>query len=135
MEDGILDFWQHHSLNFLQMAFDCDKRERLENPHGYGAATRECGDSVEIFLLLRQDGGLGVSFETDGCLNTMACANAAAHLADGKTIEEARLIDRETLIHFLETLPKEESHCAEMVELALRRAMADLEVRCRTRTQ
>ncbi len=39
------DFWQDHSLTFLEMAFRNDRRERLEQPDGHAkkpgiAATR-----------------------------------------------------------------------------------------------
>ncbi len=50
MEKSEFDFWQDHSLHYLEMAFRTDKREIINNPDGYGKRTGSCGDTVEIFL-------------------------------------------------------------------------------------
>ena len=60
------DFWQDHSLNFLEMAFRHDRRERLQNPDGYGKRTGECDDTVEMFLGIKNGHIQTVSFDTDG---------------------------------------------------------------------
>ena len=36
MNGNVLDFWQDHSLNYLEMAFRHDRRKRVTNPDGYG---------------------------------------------------------------------------------------------------
>jgi nitrogen fixation NifU-like protein len=119
------DFWRDHSLHYLEMAFRHDRRERLQNPDGYGKRTGECGDTVEIFLRIK--GGLiqSVSFDTDGCINTNACANTVAHLSEGKTIAKAWEITPEAVIEFLETLPKDNHHCAELAVGAFYLALAN----------
>ena len=91
----------------LEMAFRYDRRERLQNPDGYGKRTGESEDTVEMFLCFKNDRIQSVSFDTDGCINTNACANTVSHLSDGKTIEEAWEITPVDVIEFLETLPKE----------------------------
>ncbi len=108
------DFWRDHSLNYLQMAFDYDRHARLQNPDGYGKRTGECGDTVEMFLCIKNGRIQSVSFDTNGCINTNACANAVSHLTKGKTIKEGREITQEDVIDFLETLPEENYHCAEL---------------------
>jgi len=108
------DFWRDHSLNYLQMVFDYDRHARLQNPDGYGKRTGECGDTVEMFLCTKNGRIQSVSFDTNGCINTNACANAVSHLTKGKTIEEGWKITQEDVIDFLETLPEENYHCAEL---------------------
>ena len=66
-----------------------------------------------------------VAYQTNGCLHTNACANTVANLVEGKTINEAWEITPETVIDFLETLPAEHFHCAELAVGALYRALAD----------
>ena len=83
------DFWQDNSINYLEMAFRHERRERLQNPDGYGKRTGECGDTVEMFLCVKGDRIQTVSFDTDGCINTNACANTVSQLSEGKTIEAA----------------------------------------------
>ena len=114
MNENKFDFWHDHSLHYLEMAFRYDRRERLQNPDGYGKRTGECGDTVEMFLCNKGGRIQSVSFDTDGCINTNACANTVSHLAEGKTIEEAWEITPEDVIEFLETLPEENYHCAEL---------------------
>jgi nitrogen fixation NifU-like protein len=119
-----LDFWQKHSLQFLEMALSADKRERLAPADAHGQAQGACGDRVDIFLNVQNGHIRTASFETNGCLYTVACANAVVHLAEGKTLTEAAIIEPEGVIGWLETLPREEFHCAEMAVSALRMALA-----------
>jgi nitrogen fixation NifU-like protein len=125
MTEKKFDFWRDHSLHFLEMAFRYDKRERLQDPDGYGKRTGECGDTVEMFLSMKSGRIQSVSFDTHGCINTSACANTVAHLSEGKTIEEAWLITPEDIIKFLETLPKDNHHCAELAVGAFYLALAN----------
>jgi nitrogen fixation protein NifU and related proteins len=125
MEQSALDFWQNHSLRFLEMAARTDRREVLRNADGYGRATRECGDTVEIFLAVRNGRIQTASFETNGCLFALVCANAVVHLVQGKTLQEALSVAPEHVVGYLETLPPEEAHCAEHAILVLRLAISD----------
>ncbi|HUV77860.1 MAG TPA: iron-sulfur cluster assembly scaffold protein [Desulfobacterales bacterium] len=47
-------------------------------------------------------------------MNLNACCNTVAHLAEGKTIEEAWKITPDDIVNYLETLPPENTHCAEL---------------------
>ena len=114
METKKFDFWQDHSRNYLEMAFRTDRRERIEHPDGYGKRTGDCGDTVEMYLTVRNGRIESVCFEADGCLNTNACANAVAELAEGRKVEDAWEITSEDVVSFLETLPPEDTHCAEL---------------------
>ena len=69
------DFWQDHSEPYLEMAFKYDRCERIVTPDGFGKRTGECGDTVEIFLLVRNNHIHTISYQTDGCINTNACCN------------------------------------------------------------
>ena len=120
------DFWQDHSRQFLEMALGQERRERVEKPDGYGKRTGDCGDTVEFFLTTDKDRIRSVSYLTDGCLNTNACANTVAHLVEGGSIEAAWEITPEAVIGYLQTLPAESRHCAELAVGALYKALADL---------
>lgn len=120
-----LSFWEKHSLNFLEMAFKTERRESLSQPHGYGRKSRECGDTIEIFLTVRDGVIESASFETNGCIYSVACANTMVHLAMGKSLEEAGELGADDVIAFLETLPSHERHCAELAADVLRLALMD----------
>ncbi len=125
MEEKKIDFWQDHSRNYLEMAFRSDRREKIEHPDGYGKRTGDCGDTVEMYLTVRDGRIESVCFETDGCLNTNACANAVAELTEGKKVEDAWEITPEDVIAFLETLPPQDAHCAELAVGAFYLALAN----------
>jgi nitrogen fixation NifU-like protein len=107
-------FWQTHSKRYLEMAFSTDKRERPARADGYGMRTGDCGDTVEMFLVLDGERIRGVGYDCHGCLNTNACANSVAHLAEGKTLDDAWQITPQTIVDDLETLPAADTHCAEL---------------------
>jgi nitrogen fixation NifU-like protein len=119
------DFWQDHSLAFLEMAFRSDRRERVAQADGYAKKTGDCGDTVELFLMVKNGIIKSLSYEMDGCLHTNACCNAVACLVEGKPVESAWEITPETINDLLETLPEDHFHCAELVVGTLYLALSD----------
>ena len=118
------DFWQDHSERYLEMAQRTDRRATVENPDGYGKRTGGCGDTVEIFLEIKDNAIRSVAYRADGCLNTHACANTVAELTEGGTLEQAWQLEADAVVAYLETLPPHEVHCAELAVGALYRALA-----------
>ncbi len=49
------DFWNDHSLEFLEMSMKRDYQESVKTCDGYGKNTRDCGDTLEFFLNKRND--------------------------------------------------------------------------------
>lgn len=128
------DFWQDHSLEFLEMAFGHNNRERLSNPDGYGKNIGDCGDTVEIFLMMEGETVSYAAFDVDGCMNTTACANTVVNRVIGKTLAEAWAISPEQVRDYLKTLPEESEHCAELAVGALYLAISDFEKRIELRS-
>jgi nitrogen fixation NifU-like protein len=125
MSEDTNDFWQSHSLKYLEMAFKTDRCETIADPDGYGKKTGDCGDTTEIFLKTCGETIRTVSFHTTGCMNTTACANTVALLVEGKTIGEAWEIAPEAVADYLETLPEDHFHCAELAVGALYMALSN----------
>ena len=119
------DFWQDHSIKYLEMAFKTNRMEPLEAPDGIGRHTGDCGDTVELSLKLRDTTIVQIAFQVQGCINTVASANAVAELIEGRPIGDAWELTPEKVIEFLETLPRGHHHCAELAVGALYRALAD----------
>jgi nitrogen fixation NifU-like protein len=119
----LAELLKNHSRNFLQMAFCTDYNKRIENSDGYGQSTNECGDTVEIFLTVQGEKIVSVSIDIDGCINTNACSNAVALMAEGTKVGQAWGITPSKVIDYLETLPPHEIHCAELAVSALRKAL------------
>ena len=127
MEASETDFWNHHSLHFLEMAFENGYVEKMQNPDGYGTRTGDCGDTVSFYIKVENGALAHISFMVQGCMNTTACSNTLVKLGRGKSIEAAWEIRAEDVIEFLETLPEDHEHCAELSVGAFYRALADYE--------
>jgi nitrogen fixation NifU-like protein len=119
------DFWQDHSLMFLEMAFRSDRRERLEKADGYAKKTGDCGDTVEFFINTDGNTIKTIAYDINGCLNTNACCNAVVSLVEGKTVDAAWEITPDQIAGYLESLPADHFHCAELVVGTLYLALAD----------
>lgn len=126
MDEKVIEFFRRHSDNFIEMALQNDRMERVTHPDGYGKYARECGDTLEIFLTMRDSSIQSASFYTEGCIYTVACANALVRMIEGKPIMDAWSITARHLVDFLQTLPEKEFHCAELAIKTLRLALIDL---------
>jgi nitrogen fixation NifU-like protein len=113
------------------MAFKTDRMEPLADPDGVGRHTGDCGDTVEMLLKLQGDTIAQVAFQVQGCMNTIASANAVAELIEGKPLGDAWETTPEKVIAYLETLPPGHHHCAELAVGALYRALVDLRTKQR----
>lgn len=127
MQQNDPDFWNKHSIEYLKMAYDYNHRERLTHPDGYGKNVGDCGDTVEYFLTFKEDKLINVAFDTDGCINTTACANTIIQIVEGQSIEEVWEVSPEDVIAYLKTLPESSHHCAELAVGALYKAVSDYE--------
>lgn len=125
MHDTNKTIWQSHSIKFLESAFRSDRQEKIAHADGHGKKTGDCGDTIEFFLMIKDDLIETVSYALNGCLNTNACANAIIDLLEGKSTTNAWDLDPEDVANYLESLPKDHYHCAELATGALYLALAD----------
>ncbi|MDM8518101.1 iron-sulfur cluster assembly scaffold protein [Desulfobacterales bacterium HSG16] len=125
MQKEEFDFWQEHSLTFLEMAFTTDRQEKMAGPDGHGKKTGDCGDTVEFFVILDNDRIKTMSYMLDGCMHTNACANTIIKMAEGKSLNQVWEITPETVADYLQTLPEDHFHCAELAVGALYLALSD----------
>ena len=88
----------------------------------------DCGDMLRMWVKFKDDGGRKVidraTFQTFGCETAIAVASVATELIAGKTIEEALSMSGGDLSAPLGALPPMKIHCAQLVEGALRNALA-----------
>jgi nitrogen fixation NifU-like protein len=100
-----------------------------------GRIRGRCGDSMEIYLKIKDDRIRKASFYTDGCGSSIACGAVAAQLATGKSIDEAALIGGDTILEAVNGLPEKECHCAYLAAETLQAAIHDWMVRERVNTR
>ena len=91
-------------------------------------ASEDCGDMLRMWVKFKEVDGKRVidkaTFQTFGCETAIAVASVATELISGKTVEEALTMDGADLSAPLGPLPPLKIHCAQLVEEALRSALA-----------
>ena len=95
------------------------------NADGFGHITRSCGDTMEIWLKVRDARITSASFWTNGCTPTIACGSMATQMLNGKNIPEAQRISQQDILQALGGLPKENEHCALLVANTIKEAVKD----------
>lgn len=87
-----------------------------------------CGDMMRMWIKFREENGRKVidkaTFQSFGCETAIAVASLATELIKGKTAAEALALKGEQLAPELGALPPMKIHCSELVEGALRDALA-----------
>jgi nitrogen fixation protein NifU and related proteins len=90
--------------------------------------SEDCGDMLRMWVKFKEVDGKRVidraTFQTFGCGTAIAVASVATELISGKTVEEALMMRGEDLSAPLGALPPLKIHCAQLVEEALRSALA-----------
>jgi nitrogen fixation protein NifU and related proteins len=90
--------------------------------------SEDCGDMLRMWVKFKEVDGKRVidraTFQTFGCGTAIAVASVATELISGKTVEEALTMSGEDLSAPLGALPPLKIHCAQLVEEALRSALA-----------
>ena len=61
----------------------------LENPDGYAEVKGVCGDTMEMYLRVKDDVISECTFQTDGCGTTIVCGSVATEMAVNKSFTEA----------------------------------------------
>jgi nitrogen fixation NifU-like protein len=97
-----------------------DATAEIENP--------VCGDILRLTLKNSQGTITQVQFKAKGCVAAIACGSALTELVTGKSLDDARMLRRETLIASVGGLPQGSTHAAQLaldtLSLALSRIPA-----------
>jgi NifU-like protein involved in Fe-S cluster formation len=88
----------------------------------------DCGEMLRLWVKFKEEHGRKVidqaSFQSFGCETAIAVASMATELIRGKTAEEALALRHDELTGDLGALPPMKIHCAQLVEGALKSALA-----------
>src|SRR3954469_7838585 len=101
----------------------------MENADSVGTVgSPDCGDMLRMWVKFKEQGGRkGIdraTFQTFGCETAIAVASVATELIAGKPVDEALSMSGADLSAPLGALPPMKIHCAQLVEGALRSALA-----------
>ncbi len=98
---------------------------QMNDPTAAATITGPCGDTMEVYLVVRDDIIQEIKYRTDGCGNTRSCGHAIARRALGRNVTDALSISAGELIRSGECRPAEGRHCAILAVSTLYRAVAD----------
>lgn len=92
----------------------------------------KCGDSLNIYLKVKDNIIEKISFLVFGCTAAIATSSMITEMAKGKTLEEAEAITEKQLIDALDGLPNNKLHCSVLGVKGLRAAIEDYRSRQNT---
>ena len=98
---------------------------RMNDPTSAGSIKGPCGDSMEFYLVIKDDIIEDAKYYTEGCGNTRACGYAVARTLKGRQIADALSISPGEIINSGECQPEEGRHCAILAVSTMYRAIAD----------
>jgi len=82
-----------------------------------------CGDTMGIWLKVKDDVILEANFTTDGCGTSIASGSMATELAKGKKLVDAMQISQQDVLEALRGLPEDHEHCALLAANTLKEAV------------
>jgi len=113
--ETVIDHWQNPR-----------NLRKIENPDGYAKVKGSCGDTMEMYIKMKDEKISECGFQTDGCGMTTACASLATELALNKNFTQAlALVSADEILKQFGGLPEADVHCAQLAAETLRRALAD----------
>lgn len=97
----------------------------LNGPDGYGKAQNHCGETMELFLRVRNGRVTEALFFTDGCWHTIQAGAAVTELARGRALRECMAISGKMILESIGNFPPDHDHCIRQALSALRKALRD----------
>lgn len=111
--------------------------DHFKNPRNQGSMEKPdasaqvgnpvCGDIMKLYLKIVDNRIEDIKFETLGCVAAIANTSVLTELAKGKTLEEAKQINRDMVVAELGGLPDAKIHCSMLAIDALHNAIKEYE--------
>lgn len=120
MNSGLDDFIKEIEAeiwaDFSEVAVDHMSNPRnlgvIEDEDNIGFVTGECGDSIKIWIKIKDNIIEEISFMTDGCGTSVAAGSMTTDLVKAKGIEEALALTPVAVLDALGGFPEDSEHCA-----------------------
>jgi nitrogen fixation NifU-like protein len=103
-----------YSRRFKDELFGLKNIGKIEDADSQISITGLCGDTVQMYLAIKDGEIDDIKFMTDGCGATITCASYVTRTVKGKTIEDAHRMKPEDVDSYFEGLPEESKHCAKL---------------------
>jgi len=97
----------------------------MEDADGFAKVTGSCGDTMEMWLGVKDGTIADVTFMTDGCGNAIASCSMVTEMCKGKIVSEAQKLGQQDILAVLGGLPEKGEHCALLAADTLKEAIKD----------
>ncbi len=119
----ILDMAGHYSDTVMDHARNPRNVGNIADCNGYGQDEGECGDTLAIWLSVKNNRITNATFWSDVCGTSIACASMVTELSKNKTVDEASRISPQKILSELGGLPEDHVHCADLAANTLKKAL------------
>ena len=124
MQEKIMDDMRKiYSEEVIELFLHPRNVGEIKDTEGYGKFTGPCGDTMEIYLKIKDNRIYDAKFTTDGCGTTLVCGSTVTSLSKGKTIPEAMHITSKDILNRLGGLPQSDVHCSVLAANTLKKAI------------
>ena len=105
---------EKYAENIIRESEDKTNFGRINEPDIENSFTGPCGDTMNFFLIIEHDKIKKMNYSTNGCIPARACANVLCKMVKNKKFDDALAIKPEKIINYLEELPQDHEHCAQL---------------------
>ena len=114
-----------YSETVIDFAMNPRNLGRLDDADGFARVTGSCGDTMDMWLKVRDNTITEATFLTDGCDTTVVAGGMTTELARGKSVAQILKIGQLDVLNALDGLPEESHHCALLAANTLKEAIKD----------
>ena len=126
LQEAVLDEARKiYSETVIDYAMNPRNVGEISGSDGHSLVVGSCGDTMEIWLRVRNGNIAEARFWTDGCSTSIASGGMVTEMSKDKPVLAARKISQQDVLDALDGLPPESEHCAKLAADTLREAIKD----------
>lgn len=124
LEQSVIeDMKQRYSEKTIDHFLNPRNLGQIPTPDGFASTTNARGDTMKIWIKVKDGKVMNACFWTDGCGCSIASGSMLTELAKGKRLSEAEKITEQDVLKALDGLPDDDVHCALLAANALKEAI------------
>ena len=125
LEEIQRELWADYSETVIDHAQNPRNVGSIPDADGFGCITGPCGDTMEIWLGVKDNVIEEAKYWTDGCGTTIAAGSMITEMAKGQKTAGASRISQQNVLDALGGLPEDSEHCALLASNTLKQAVKD----------
>ena len=125
LEEIQRELWADYPETVIDHAQNPRNVGRIPNADGSAIVTGPCGDTMDIWLKVKDNTIKEITFWTDGCGTSIAAGSMVTEMAKGKSVIQASKIRQQDVLDALGGLPEDSVHCALLAANTLNAAIKD----------